>query len=179
MGFKVRVEESGGLPLIEEGVYTAWFKGVEQRTINVKGEDRDILSWKFLVDADGEKVELEGISSAKTTTKSKAYKWISAILGRKPKVGEEIDFDDLIGLPCSVMVENKKMKNGDGEYSRVAEVMPAPKGVPRLSEDELEVEEEEEIEEEDEEAIEVEEEEEEEEIEVEPPKKKKKKIKLK
>ncbi|NPA98182.1 MAG: hypothetical protein GXO43_02275 [Crenarchaeota archaeon] len=176
---KAKVEESGGLPLIEEGVYPAWLKGVEEREIEVKGEKRKIFSWRFIVDVDGKKVELEGISSAKVTTKSKAYRWASAIMGRKPKVGEIIDFDELVGLPCTVIVENKPVKNGDGEFSRVQDVTVAPKGMRKLTEDELVADEEEE---EEEEIAEVEEEEEEvepEEIEVPKPKKKKKKIKIK
>jgi len=181
MGLKLKVEESktGNWRAVEEGLYLAKLVEVKPDTINVRGEEREVIRWRFKILEEDDKPMVEGLTSMRMTTRSKAYKWATALLGRQLDVGEEVDLDELIGHYCIVKVENRE-KNGR-VFSRVTDVIKAKKRELEQAK-ELDTEEEEEEEEiEEEEPVEVEEEEEEEEdeeVEIKP-KKKKKKIKLK
>lgn len=52
----------------------------------------------------------------------KAYNWVSAIMGRSPAPGEELDTDDLIGMSCRVLVGHRTDKQGR-TWMTVKEVM--------------------------------------------------------
>ena len=181
MGLKFVVEESrtGNWRTVEEGLYLAKLVEIRPDTIMVRGEEREVIRWRFVVLEEDDKPMVEGLTSNKMTTRSKAYKWASALLGYQPDVGEEIDTDELIGKYAIIKVENKE-RNGR-VFSRVADVIKAKKReLEQAKELDTEPVEEEDIEEEpiEVEEEETEEEEEEEEVEIKP-KKKKKKIKLK
>lgn len=186
MGLKLRVREGVYMPQVEEGLYTAKFVGYDQRTITVRTkngeEEREIIVWRFKVTELEDEPILEGVSSTRFSPRAKAYKWVSAMLGRSPAVGEEIDLDDLIGSEVLIRVVNKPLRSG-GFVSRVDDVLPAKK---KKRTKKKKVEEEydysEELEEEEGEEYDYSQdiEEEEEEEEEEPPKpKKKKKLKVK
>lgn len=177
--FKVGESKTGNWRAVEEGLYIAKLVEVKPDTINVRGEERDIIRWRFVILEEKDKPMVEGLTSTLFTTRSKAYKWASALLGYQPDVGEEIDTDELIGKYAIVKVENKE-RNGR-VFSRVTDVIKAKKReLEQAKELDVEEEGEEEVEEEEEpiDVQEEEEEEEEEEVEIKP-KKKKKKIKLK
>lgn len=135
MGYKATAEEQTGLNLvhIEEGIYSAKLKDVELRKITVRDgdreEERDILQWTFDVETEEGIVEIQGITSTKFSTgrnPSKFYKWACALLGRTIEPGEEIDTDDLLGIPCTVIVEDRKLADGT-IISRVTDVKKASK----------------------------------------------------
>jgi len=130
MGLKLKVSEGVQMPQVEEGLYTAKFVGYEQRTITVNTrngeEERDVIVWRFKVLEIEDEPVLEGVSSTRFSPRAKAYRWISAMLGRSPSVGEEIDLDDLIGTEVLIRVVNKPLRAG-GFISRVDDVLPARK----------------------------------------------------
>jgi len=111
---------------IEEGIYEAKFKGIEQREVETEQGKREVFVWTFEVDTGEETVEIQGMTSTKISTgrnPSKAYNWLSAIMGRKLEPDEEIDTDELVGKECVVIVEDKKV--GDLTVSRVTDVKKA------------------------------------------------------
>ena len=98
------------------GNYDANFAGVEEK-VSKAGDD--YLRWTFGVRTDGTEREVTGVSSIKTGPSSKAYGWLSGILGRKPAPDEEIDAESMIGNRCLVVVE----VNDDG-FGNVTDVLP-------------------------------------------------------
>jgi len=163
----VTVEPSAGVTLVSEGIHRA-------ELIDIEDIDTQFgQSWRWVFDLVDfpEETLVSGVSSQKMTTRSKAYEWVSALLGREPEPGEEIDFDDLIGRQVMVTVKNRTMRDGS-EISNVVALAKIPEqmGMGRVDE-KVEREAEREIEEGTEEETE---EEEEEETEAETEKKQKK-----
>ena len=163
----VVVEESAGFSLVDEGIYRAELIDIQDI------ETQFGVSWRWVFDLVDfpEETLVSGVSSQKMTTRSKAYEWVSVLLGREPEPGEEVSFDDLIGRQAMVTIKNRPMRNG-GEISNVVALAKVPKQMSIGKVDErAEAEAEKEIEEEAEEETE---EEEEEETEAETEKKQKK-----
>ena len=53
-----------------------------------------------------------------------------AITGKQYESGEEMDTDDLIGMPCRVMICHRKdKKDPDRKWMQVREVLPARSGL--------------------------------------------------
>ncbi len=124
---KAKVEPTKNLVVVEEDIYDATFEGVEEAVIKLPdGTEREVWQWNFNIEYEGETVTIQGVTTRRFTPRSKAYKWLSAIAGREFEVGEEIDFDEFIGQPCRIIVENKELRNG-GEISRVVDVKRARK----------------------------------------------------
>jgi hypothetical protein len=90
-------------PEVAEGLYPADFDGAEP---GPDGQYGPSIRWNFTAYVEGEATPVSGLSSTSGSSKSKASKWITAILGRQPEVGEKISFDDLVGKKCRVMVED-------------------------------------------------------------------------
>ena len=125
MKLKVKKQEFEAVH-IDEGIYEAKFKGIEQREVETEQGKREVFVWTFEVDTGEETVEIQGMTSTKISTgrnPSKAYNWLSAIMGRKLEPDEEIDTDELVGKECVVIVEDKKV--GDLTVSRVTDVKKA------------------------------------------------------
>ena len=100
-------------------------------------EIRDIqtqfgASWRWIfrvLDAETENGEaplVSGVTSQRLSTRSKAYSWISALLGRNLKGGETIDLDTLVGKKAQVEIRNRRMRDGT-EVSNVVDVKPLPR----------------------------------------------------
>jgi hypothetical protein len=96
---------------VPEGIYPAKLDTIEVRP-GVKYEG-DFRIWTFTLD-NGSSVS--GTSSVATSSRSKSYEWIRALLGRKPEKGEKVT---LAGLPCQVRVEHD-----DDGWPRVTDVLP-------------------------------------------------------
>lgn len=125
------VGEQRGIELvnIEEGVYEATFKGIEERSITVDQEERKILEWRFSIETENSEVVVTGITSNKISVgrqPSKAYKWFCALVGRELKSGEKINTDELVGTKVLVEVKYKKLRDGS-LVSRVVDVKKLPK----------------------------------------------------
>lgn len=107
-------------PDVEEGTYEADFDGVEE---GPAGQFGPSIKWLFTAYVEGEPTKVNGLTSTSASVKGKAYEWLTAILGRQPAVGEQIDFDSLKGNRCKVLIE-KNAKDWPG----VAKVYAAKKG---------------------------------------------------
>lgn len=73
--------------------------------------------WFWLVDVNNVGEELKAFSSGNTSPGSKAYKWLTALLGRAPQTGETIE--DPTGK--TVMLEIAKNEKG---YPAIQAVLP-------------------------------------------------------
>ncbi len=113
--FEIKVTESKTIeyPVIEEGVYDAIVEKIVLKA-NIKGSDGkffDMLVWYFVVDDNGTMKFIEGTSSGKVTTMSKAYSWIASITGKEPELNKGFTPSMVKGIPCQVMIKNEKQKN--------------------------------------------------------------------
>jgi len=104
-------------PEIEEGLFEADFDGVEEGPELQFGPT---LRWNFTAYVQGDPTPINGLTTRSSSTRSKAYTWLSAILGRQPEVDENIDIDTLKGRRCRVMIEDNK-----NEWPTVTDVKPA------------------------------------------------------
>lgn len=176
---KVVVEGGGGNWIetgnVPNGTYLARVKAIKDGTLRYRGEEREIWRWYFeILDENYSGTTVEGITSRRFTTRSKAYKWWSSATGHKPRPGEEVELEDALGGIVQITVENRVSQSGR-QYSRVTDVSPIPDALKKVAEElakKLDEQEEEEIEEDE---IEEEEEEEPEEIIIKPKKPAKKK----
>ena len=121
----VRVQEVIGFSLLDEGMYEAEL--IEIREIQTQFGN----SWRWIfriTDAETENGEplVSGVTSQRVSTRSKAYSWISALLGRNLKGGETIDLDSLVGKKAQVEIRNRRMRDGT-EVSNVVDVKPLPR----------------------------------------------------
>lgn len=119
---------------IDPGQYDAAFKSVDERDgHNRDGQPSTYWLWTFDVDTDGQTVTTTGTSSAKLSTKTKAYAWVSALLRRRPNPDETINFDELVGLKCRLILglDDKE------EFNIIEKVLPAGQSDSRELEEEL------------------------------------------
>lgn len=107
-------------PNVEPGTYPAVVTACGTRT--AKDGGGEFRTWEFTL-ADGSGRTVSATSSMQTSPKSKAGKWIAALLGRTPDVDEDIE---VIGLPCLVNV----YLNDDG-FERVDTVLGRKADAPR------------------------------------------------
>lgn len=86
------------------------------------------LNWKFEVtepgDWQGYKINGSTTQNFTLHEKCKLMQWASALLGRVFEVGDQLDTDDLIGLPCRILIEWQPDKNDDEKFwMRAGDVM--------------------------------------------------------
>jgi hypothetical protein len=126
MGNIVKITAGG--PDIEAGVYPAKLTGVsifdpEDDKGNKTSQYGPSRKWEFDALDEGELVEVDCLTSLFLNSGSRGGQNLTAILGRQPEVGEEVDLDDLVGKPCQVVIGlNKK-----GTRMTVVQVLPAKK----------------------------------------------------
>jgi len=131
MTFQITVNSGVPEGELEPGTYPAACDGVEQKTINVKGEDREVYIWKYLVATEnddgsaGEPVAVEGLTSTMSGPMSKTFKTLVALLGAEAvQAGVSFELGDLKGKQCLVVVAHN-----DSGYAKVTEVMSLPKSM--------------------------------------------------
>lgn len=105
---------------LEDGSYPATLLSIEEKE-TIHGER---LLWKFEVQHEGSRLEKDGWTSTSNSERGNLVKWAGAILGG---VGESLDTDDLIGKPCTVVVETYEDKEGN-ERDKVKNVKAPKKG---------------------------------------------------
>ncbi|MCX5770883.1 MAG: hypothetical protein NTZ09_11515 [Candidatus Hydrogenedentes bacterium] len=67
--------------------------------------------------------QVSGVASRRLSENTKLGRWIAAIFGRTPAVGEEVTAQALLHKDCRVVVKHKT--NPDGKtFANVVEVMP-------------------------------------------------------
>lgn len=105
---------------IEPGVYAAQLVGIERIETPTSEFGKEANKWTFLVDlGDGTETPFSALTSLAAGSASKSYKWATALLGRPPAVGEEVNLE---GLKCQLhIIVNEK------GFNRIETVIPAAK----------------------------------------------------
>ena len=90
----------------------------------VEGPHGEMVKIDFMLsgddDCDGRQVS--GVASRRLSENTKLGRWICAILGRVPEVGEKVKSDDLLHRDCRVIVKHRT--NGEGQvFANVVEVL--------------------------------------------------------
>jgi hypothetical protein len=112
---------TSGDVLLKPGVYDAVITEVAVK----ERDDRKFLVWAFEVQYAGNKTtRVRRPTSMSFGPKSTARAFAEAALGRKIKDGEQVDTDDLVGLPVQVVITRGTRSDGE-ETNRVESVLPA------------------------------------------------------
>jgi hypothetical protein len=113
------------------GNYPATLKAVTERTIDVKGESRDVYEWEFAVPTQeddgspGEPIKVTGLTSQMTGPKSKTAAYLVALLGPAAvQPGATFTMNDLVGKECLIQTD----LNESG-YHKVVGATPLPVSV--------------------------------------------------
>jgi hypothetical protein len=104
MQFKVPDTRSNVRP----GTYRAILTGVELR----ENERGHFLVWSFELRLKTGTATATGTTSTKFGAGAKARAWVEALLNRPLAPGEELDSDELVGLPCYVVVRERTTADG-------------------------------------------------------------------
>jgi len=115
---------------VPEGEFEAEVTGVQ----DMDGQHGPMVRIEFTLATDDEwdGRRVSGLASKKLSEATKLGRWVTAILGHMPAVGEEITIDDLLHKHCRVVVKHKT--NTDGKvFANIVEVLPARlnKGITR------------------------------------------------
>ncbi len=102
-------------PSVEPGAYEAVCTDVEVR----EKDGNNYRRWTFTL-TDGSDKQVTATSSMSVSPKSKGGKWIAALLGRQPAMGESVE---VIGQPCTIGVT----LNDEG-FSTIESVLPRKAG---------------------------------------------------
>ena len=104
---------------------------VEARQFTWDGEEVTKLKWVFTVMEEGAWKGKDIFGDTPTTFTAHpnciAYNWVAAITGKKYAPDEQLDTDDLIGMPCRIMIGHREDKQGR-TWMRAKEVLPARAG---------------------------------------------------
>ena len=113
------------------GNYPAKLTAVTDRTIDVKGETRDVYEWAFEVPTQeddgspGEPIKITGLTSQMTGPKSKTAAYLVALLGPTAvQPGATFTMNDLVGRECLIQTD----LNESG-YHKVVGATPLPVSV--------------------------------------------------
>ena len=117
----------------ENEIVNARVGGVEPNEFTYNGEEVKKLRWTFVID-EPEMAQHHGNNVWGDTSQAfvshpncKAYNWTAAITGRQYDSGEELDTDDLLGMPCRIMIMHKPDNKTGLVYMRAKEVFPPSK----------------------------------------------------
>lgn len=103
------------IPSVKPGAYQAVCTSVEEK-VSKKDPTNIFRVWEFML-TDGSQRSVGATSSLATTPKSKGGKWVAALIGHVPAVGETVEVE---GKRCTIIVA----LNDDGyEY---VEMVAAP-----------------------------------------------------
>lgn len=127
---KLKADESSGADyeLIPEGqVVPVRLENVEPHSFKVKDETVHKLNWFFTVVEQGDWYgkTLRGQTSQVFVVhpNCKAYNWAVAISGKRYAEGEELDTDDILGMPCQVIIKHRE-GGDDRVWMDVRDVLP-------------------------------------------------------
>lgn len=123
MGWKATVEEAAAVAA--EGEYDAVVSSVRDQD----GQHGPMVRIEFTLssddESDGQKVS--GLATMKLSENTKLGRWVTAILGRMPAVGDEITIDDLLHKHCRVVIGHKTSADSK-TFANVVDVLAS--GVP-------------------------------------------------
>jgi len=117
MTWKATVEEP--VTAVAEGTFDAEVTGIQ----DMDGQHGPMvrIEFKLATDDEGDDRRVTGLASKKLSEITKLGRWVAAILGRTPQVGEEITVDDLLHKHCRVVVKHKTSADGK-TFANVVEV---------------------------------------------------------
>ena len=118
MSWKTTVEEA--IATVAQGSFSATITGIQ----DMDGQHGPMVRIEFTLNTDDEWDErrVTGLASKKLCENTKLGRWVAAIIGHIPSVGEEITMEDLLQKPCRVVVKHKT--NPDGiVFANVVEVL--------------------------------------------------------
>lgn len=123
MDWKATVEEAAAVAA--EGEYDAEVSGIR----NQDGQHGPMARIEFTLSADEEfdAHRVSGLASMKLSEGTKLGRWVAAILGRMPDIGEEVTIEDLLHKHCRVVVGHKVSSDGK-VFANVVDVLPS--GIP-------------------------------------------------
>ncbi len=109
--------EESSFEMIPEGeIVAAKVSAIEEKSFDW-GER---LNWQFEVTEKGtwDGYKINGSTSRKFTIDppSKFYEWSVELLGRTFDIGEWVETEDLIGLPCRIEIEWQQDKEDDAKF---------------------------------------------------------------
>lgn len=111
---------------IADGTYPAVVEAIESGS----GSFGTYRKWSFLVEHDGKVDSISAMTSANLGPQSKAYKWLTGILGKQLKAGDEVE--DPTGTRCLVTITHNEKGfptvSEVGTYSDPQQTIP---GIPR------------------------------------------------
>ena len=123
MGDNTLVLQVGSKPSIDAGAYPAVLVGLDTFTVESDEGQRQLLRWTFAIDGEGEGT-VEGVSSMAMGPKSKAYGWLTTLIGPEAMAkAPALTPEDLIGRECLVQVVLN-----DAGYPKVGALMARPRG---------------------------------------------------
>lgn len=124
----VKATVSDVIPAVLPGMFPARFDGVEEAS----NDTGDYWKWTFTLDvpkdfvgdpetygADDALIPVTATSSPRITPRTKSAKWLESLTGKPVEVGAELDFDELKGTVCQVIIALS-----DTGYSRIEQVLP-------------------------------------------------------
>ena len=105
---------------VPEGEYAA--TPVDVRL--TEGPHGEMVKIDFILSGDDERDgrQVSGVASRKLSENTKLGRWVCAILGRIPEVGEEITAQDLLHKDCRVVVSHR-MTEDEKVFANVVEVI--------------------------------------------------------
>lgn len=125
--------EGGNAP-IDGGTYPMICTDIKPDEIENSQFDPRVYRFLFetteVVDAEGKPIVLDAISSRKLTPNSKLTRWVNALIGHIPTVGDSINLEEVVGKECLAVVVIKKTDQG-GEFARIDDIVAAPKRATR------------------------------------------------
>lgn len=135
-----KMVEQAEFKLPEETPFPAVLLSVTEKTIPFKnkqtGKDDSFTKWSWefeITEGDYAGIKAWGDTEDRLTTHpdNKVRQWAETLLDKQFAVGEGIDTDDLLGLPCVITVDNTTYeKNNETKYiCPVRDVFPAGAGV--------------------------------------------------
>jgi len=105
--------ESGKPMNVEPGIYPATVDALDE----IDGQFG--LQWRFTFKLNEFPEELPWAwASAKLGTKTKLYRWATALLGRPLAIGERLVRAELVGKPCNVIIKEKPDMEAEGGVRR-------------------------------------------------------------
>jgi hypothetical protein len=116
------------LDLLPEGeVVNVRLLDIEAHEFMWEGEMIKKFRWSFAITDEGpwKGKSIQGDTSRNFTAhpNCRAYNWIHALTGRGYPPGEEMDTDDVIGLPARIIIEHKPNKKDGRVWMRVKDVL--------------------------------------------------------
>ena len=138
MSIELQAQVSGTPIPLEAGVYAAKVSGVEEADGGQFGDQVKLLLTTDEPDADGQPIELWAWASRKLTTRSKLWRWVTALTGSPPQLGRVFTIEDLlIDKPCRVQISEETLDDGTSRR-KVSDILAPSKRPAQASANEAE-----------------------------------------